>query len=303
MEEEDDEDLPKLSNLYRDHQKEAPHVFSLINTCIAWRKKKPNSNYVTFFGVKGDWLESGRFILLMQYSCCDIFIYTLEGNGVLFKALTQTDIFIYTLEGNGQILFKALTQTKKIEWTKQLLIYGVNGKHISTAFDVLDERRPGNYITVINWVFVIDKEKALTFEIECPDDVYIGKLDQSHLKLNQSHLKLVNSHWPHRFEGSEEYLGTYVEMNNCYGIFLKSNDELVCWIMKNNMGQLSVLQTLPEYTRKGYATILTKMLSKEIAEEGHHPLATIVVGNIASEMLFKKLGFRKADICIYFECP
>lgn len=61
-----DEDLPKLSNLYRDHQKEAPHVFSLINTCIAWKKKKPNSNYVTFFGVEGDWLESGRFILLMQ---------------------------------------------------------------------------------------------------------------------------------------------------------------------------------------------------------------------------------------------
>lgn len=133
------------------------------------------------------------------------------------------------------------------------------------------------------------------FCCRCPDDVYIGKL-------NQSHLTLVNNHWPHRYEGSEGYLGALLELNNCYGIFLKSNDELVCWIMKNIMGQLATLHTLPEYRRRGYATILTKMLSKEIAEEGCHPLANVVVGNVASETSFKKLGFRRADICIYFEC-
>ncbi|KAI4466452.1 hypothetical protein MML48_3g00020025 [Holotrichia oblita] len=270
-----DGDLPKLSQMYKDHQKEAPHIFSLLNTCIAWKKKKPNSNYVTFFGVNSDWLESGRFILLMQYACYDL--------------------FIYTLEGNGQVLFEALTQTKKIDWTKRMVVYAVNGKYASTVFDVLDETRPSNYIPLLGWFWVIDREKALQFEIKCPDDVYIGKL-------NQSHLELVNSLWTHRYEGSEGYLGAFMEMNNCYGIFLKSNDKLVSWIMKNIMGQLAILQTLPEYTRKGYATILTKLLSKEIAEEGHHPLANIVAGNIASETSFKKLGFRRADICIYFEC-
>lgn len=61
-----DEDLPKLSDLYRDHQNEAPHVFSLLNTCITWKNKKPNSNYLTFFGTNGDWLLTGSFILLMQ---------------------------------------------------------------------------------------------------------------------------------------------------------------------------------------------------------------------------------------------
>lgn len=86
------------------------------------------------------------YISIFQYSCCDI--------------------FIYTLEGNGQILFKALTQTKKIDWTKRMIVYAVNGKHISTVFDVLDEIKPGKYTPIPGWFFVIDKEKALQFDTE-----------------------------------------------------------------------------------------------------------------------------------------
>lgn len=63
-----DEDLPLLSALYRNYQTEAPQVYSLLNTCVAWKKKQLNSHYLTLFGVNGDWLKSGTFVLLLQVS-------------------------------------------------------------------------------------------------------------------------------------------------------------------------------------------------------------------------------------------
>ncbi|KRT79037.1 hypothetical protein AMK59_8424 [Oryctes borbonicus] len=269
-----DGDLPLLSKLYANHQNEAPHVYSLLNTCIVWKKKKPNSNYLTFFGVNGDWLESGTFILLMQYACYDL--------------------FIFTLERDCKTLFESLTRTKTIDYTKRIIWYAIADRHTSTVVDALKELKPSFYQPIPGAFWVIEREKALQFKIECPDDVYIGKL-------NKSHVPLINCHWPHRFEGSEVYLGAFVELNNCYGVFLKSDDKLVSWVLKNHMGQLGILQTLSEHKRKGYGSLITKVLSKEIAEEGHHPLGTVVRGNVASETMFATLGFRCTDLCIYFE--
>lgn len=89
-------------------------------------------------------------------------------------------------------------------------------------------------------------------------------------------------------------------MNNSYGVFLKSDGSLVCWMLMNHMGQLGVLQTVPVYKRKGYAMLLTKIMSKEIAEEGQNPSTVIVRGNVASESMFAKLGFHSIDVCTYF---
>lgn len=91
-------------------------------------------------------------------------------------------------------------------------------------------------------------------------------------------------------------------MNDCYGVFLQSNGDLVCWVLKNHLGQLGILQTLPEYKRRGYATLIIKVMSKDIAEDGHDPLGTVLVGNIASEGMFEKLGFHRMDKCSYIEC-
>ncbi|KAI4469220.1 hypothetical protein MML48_2g00003608 [Holotrichia oblita] len=268
------EDLPKLINLYKNHQKEAPHVFSLLHTCIAWKIKKPNSNYLTFFGINGDWLVSGTFILLMQYGCYDFFVFTL-GN-------------------HCQAICRALLNTEIIDWTRRMTWNAVMIEHAPTIVTVLELKTPC-YKPISGGFWVLERERAVAFKPQCPDDIYVGKL-------NQSHVTLINSYWPHRYEGSEVYLGTFIEMNTSYGIFLKSNDKLVSWGLKDYMGQLRSLHTLPEYQRRGYCTLITKILSKEIAEEGYHPIATVVTGNTASETMLEKLGFHQIKRCIYFEC-
>lgn len=63
-----DEDLPLLCELYKDRRKTAPQVYSLLMTCIAWKRKKPDSNYMTVYGLNNDWLKTGTFIMLMQVS-------------------------------------------------------------------------------------------------------------------------------------------------------------------------------------------------------------------------------------------
>lgn len=86
-------------------------------------------------------------------------------------------------------------------------------------------------------------------------------------------------------------------MNGAYGIFLKENSKLVAWALRNHWGTLINLQTLPGYQRLGYGELILTYTSKKIAEEGLNPLATIVVGNCASETLFEKLGFTHLNTC------
>lgn len=52
------------------------------------------------------------------------------------------------------------------------------------------------------------------------------------------------------------------------------------------------LQTDKEYINRGYATLVTKYLSKQLAESGYDVYAAIFENNQASRNLFTKLGFQ-----------
>ncbi|KRT79035.1 hypothetical protein AMK59_8422, partial [Oryctes borbonicus] len=149
-----DERLPLLANLYKTHQEQAPHAYSLLETCIKWKKQKPNSNYITVFGVEDDWLKTGTFIVLMQFSCYDL--------------------FVYTLEQSCRTLFRGLLETKKIDWSRRVLWYGVSGRHVSLVEDFVRGLGQPNYIVVVTELTVIDRDKAMQFEWTCPDEVYMG---------------------------------------------------------------------------------------------------------------------------------
>lgn len=114
------------------------------------------------------------------------------------------------------------------------------------------------------------------------------------------HIPLVNSLWPHRFPGSEKYLSSNADLNSAYGIFSKSDNQLLSWIFKNQLGQLGILQTITEQKGKGYGAILTKIMSIEIANDGHQPIAHILDTNFPCKKLFSKLGFKIIGTVQYF---
>lgn len=56
-----------------------------------------------------------------------------------------------------------------------------------------------------------------------------------------------------------------------------------------------MLHVQDEYRRRGYATILLQKASRALKEQGKERVAFIVDGNTASEALFTKLGWERAD--------
>lgn len=71
LEEIPNEELLNLREMYRDY-KEAPYVYSFINTSIKWKMKMetPEDDYLKFYAPEGDWNSDGTFIVHMQVSFC-----------------------------------------------------------------------------------------------------------------------------------------------------------------------------------------------------------------------------------------
>lgn len=135
-----------------------------------------------------------------------------------------------------------------------------------------------------------NKETKFKIFFRCASDVYIKKLEPIAAKQ-------INAVWPHRFVDSDKYLGGFIDVNGGYGVFLKSTNEMVAWVIKHAWGHLAMLQTEEEHKRKGYASLVIKALSKEIGEEGHWPIATVLLQNEKATNTFKKLGFSNIGIC------
>ncbi len=76
------------------------------------------------------------------------------------------------------------------------------------------------------------------------------------------------------------------------GVFLKENDQLVSWMIHHPPWGMGMLNTLKEHRRKGYAALVSKYLTKRMAQSGYVPYVIIDIGNEASSSLFESIGFR-----------
>jgi len=262
------EDLPKLREMYKSHMPYATHVYSFFTICLKWIRKRPNESRMTFLAPYGDWKKDGTFVVILQWGCYDLFMCTLD----------------VTCQG----LHQALVQTKRINWNNRMQFYFVHRLHCPVIYKVIKELNLHVSSDVKTDLWWIPREQALQFDIACPPEVYVAPL-----KPNQA--STINSIWPHKFPGSEDYVRNLIKVNGGFGLYLKTNDKLVAWVLKNFLGTMVVLQTLEEYKRRGYASLVVRAMSRDIAEEGHNPLGTVVTTNSPSQGMFAKLGFQILD--------
>lgn len=132
-------------------------------------------------------------------------------------------------------------------------------------------------------------EDAKKFQYEVPKGLDIRRL-------TNHDIEKVNSAWPNRYNGSENLLKYCIDTNFSLGLYDKQSGELLAWCLENDVNSLFVLQVDDNHLRKGYATIITKALSKEIADERELDInANIIYSNVKSMELFKKLGFKVID--------
>ena len=132
-------------------------------------------------------------------------------------------------------------------------------------------------------------ENAKNLQYEVPQGLVIRRL-------SNSDIEKVNSAWPNRYKGSEKLLLYCIDTNFSLGLFDEKSGELLAWCLENDVNSLFVLQVDENHLRKGYATIITKALSKLIADErGIDINTTIICSNVKSRGLFEKLSFEVID--------
>ncbi|RZC35142.1 uncharacterized protein BDFB_007853 [Asbolus verrucosus] len=268
-----DNQLPKLAALYERNATWAPYMVSFIHMGIRWKKSEKYRDVISFMSPNNTWEKDGTIIALLQ---CNTY-----------------DLVVFTLDDQCTNLYEGLMQTNYIDYSKnRILFYGVHEKHIPTVLKYLENKKIDITLNIPCFIYAISPEEAKKLTIECPDDVYVKELEPSAAKQ-------VNAAWPHRYQGSDSCLASFLEMNGGYGVFLKSTDELVAWVLKHTFGHLGMLQTEEKHKKKGYGSLVAKVLSKEIAEEGHWPLGTILVNNQVSIGMFEKMGFRSIGTCTF----
>lgn len=129
--------------------------------------------------------------------------------------------------------------------------------------------------------------------------MYVKVLNGSNAK---SYAKLIDSLWPYHYPGSEEYIALMLEINGGFGLFTKSTDQLVSWVLLNCLGDLGLLQTLEECQRKGYGSIMIRVASQKIGLEGGWCCGAVSVDNGACQTLLRKIGFTDIANCQYIMC-
>ncbi|XP_022902576.2 uncharacterized protein [Onthophagus taurus] len=277
-------EVKELQKMYEHNIPYASHVNSLFIIYFNWKKFHPDKDYLHFHVLGNDWKRSGTFLLTFR----------------------NFDIFMFTLDKTGEDLLILLNKSKLLKiasttWNNKPVIYGIRNEHLEPIYKSIQEleipikeQELNKFVDKDNnyKIYFLSKEDALKYTIDPPDDVYIDKL-------NLSHVDLICSLWPNNFPGAKEYLSTYIEMNTGYGVFLKENGQLVSWIMQNFWGTLIVLETIPEFKRKGYGSLIVKKICVEIAKDGINPLCTIYSKNYPSQNLFTKLGFECIGDCTF----
>ena len=248
------------------------YYYYWIENAIKWRKRNPNIA-IEIYSPYGN-IEQGAFI-----GIC---------NSSLHLAI------IFTSEPNDETLYKALTETKVIDWSRRIYLAAIHESIIPTIFSAVEFLKSiqivETSISVAATFYFKTAEKCANVEICVPNECYIKPLENSDVAK-------IHFEWPHKEvehpELSTRYIGTMVEMNGGIGLYLKKDDCLVSWAIHNDFHGIGMLQTLEEHTRKGYAKVVINALAKNLGEQGISPTLFIVNGNVTSETLFKHLDWER----------
>lgn len=120
----------------------------------------------------------------------------------------------------------------------------------------------------------------------CPSDVYLNRL-------TSAEIDYVYDLWPLNDVYTRDDIRYPVEQNVAFGLFHKTSNELLAWVMQAHYGAIGMLYTKENVRRHGYAKTLIKLMVGELTKNSVLPYATIMACNAKSISLFHSLGFRQ----------
>ena len=99
----------------------------------------------------------------------------------------------------------------------------------------------------------------------------------------------------------EEYLGWLIGQGELYGAF--DGDTLMAFAGRHAEGSMGLLEVLPQYRRRGLATLLQSHIINLELSHGHIPYGQVFDGNEASLALQRSLGMAQSMGRLYWAAP
>jgi len=123
-------------------------------------------------------------------------------------------------------------------------------------------------------------------------DVRVGPLDKSHLDA-------ICDNWTYYHPRFRPVILHMLEFNQTVGVFARNEEgqeELASMVLQSEYGGIGLLQTLPKFQRRGFASVALAHLTKNLGLNGVNPFSLHVLQNQTSSLLFEKLGYKKCGI-------
>lgn len=147
------------------------------------------------------------------------------------------------------------------------------------------------YFETIDY-FICSVEKGFQVSYTVPDHIILRPL-------TTEHVKVVNDNLPYKSDTTSGYIRQKIEYMSSIGAFDKDTGELMAWILSYMNECHSSLHVKAEYRRKGLGKLLAKKMTKDRALQNRVSHCYIQCGNVASENLFRGLGFEWKG-CVWF---
>lgn len=273
-----DIELKLLANLLAANKPKALEAYSFLQNQITWKQKvreNQKSNPIKRYS------ESLLFTFYTHREC------DLLKNGT-FVGLTGDKgycAFYFTLQKDQSELRECIFKTKRIKYELAPSFGSLNPETVGILHDLAEQRNLKIIDEYLVRVYKLPTTVAAKLEVTIPDDVEVHPL--------KTHdITLVNDLWPHKYEGSEEYLENTRELSGGLGLYAKSDGKLLAFGLKNEFRGIGNLYTIDSARRKGYGKIIINMLCRKIAEEETDDILAFTVDtNMKPKQILADAGF------------
>ncbi|XP_065349622.1 uncharacterized protein LOC135945708 [Cloeon dipterum] len=275
--------IPKLIQSLEKKLPESIVVLQWIKTHLEWRENTPGLD-VKILTVDGDWKDG-------SVACvADGIVGSNNMYGVIYATAEKAEEF------------KSAAKTSKlVDWNRVKRLSSVLQRNTQMVVEILEFQgcKPFNVVEGECYLHYISAEEAAQFKLpDLPENVRVGPLEEQHLQI-------LCDNWRHYDPDYKPVNLHLIKHNATVGVFEKNEqgeEILASMVLHCEYGAVGLLQTLPEYRRKGYAAIALAHISRIMGQNGYMPYGTVLTFNEMSSQLFKKFGFKQLEGVTTFIC-
>ncbi|TDG40432.1 hypothetical protein AWZ03_013148 [Drosophila navojoa] len=255
--------LAELTALKELHLKDWPkHCvgFYWLDNYLRWLQKNPNTKYLTFYTLNGNWRRDGLFILVHRYQ-------------LFFSNLSR------------QKTPELLTALTLMDWTRGYKVSAIHETHHAIYKQLLAEHHLFMDREMKTIMYRLPCEQAKELQVNCPPGYF---LDNVRLE----HAELINELWSAKHPGSLKLIQLLIEMNTNVGLYDQATGQLCAWCLRLQSGFLGALEVLPTHQRRGLGLVVAAAIAKRISGDLNHDVTALVnLNNTAACRVFEKLQF------------